>query len=50
MVDYHIKYGTGNLIIIYYYMYSGLLDTIEDIIWNSMELMRSVGSGFWVDG
>jgi len=32
MVDYVLKYRTGNLIIIYYYTYSRLLDTIGDIV------------------
>ena len=45
MIDYILKYGTGNLIIIYYCTYFGLLDTVGDIIQNSMELMRSTGSG-----
>ena len=30
-------------------MYSGLSDTIRDVVWNSMELMRSVVFGPWVD-
>ena len=49
MVDYILKYRTNNLIIIYYCMYSGLSDTIRDVVWNSMELMRSVMFGPWVD-
>jgi len=30
-------------------MYSELLDTIESIVWNSMELIRDVGSSPWID-
>jgi len=40
MVDYVLKYKTGNLIIIYYYAYFKLLSTIGDIIWNSIEMIR----------
>jgi len=50
IVDYILKYETGNLIIIYCYIYSGLLSTIRDIIWKSMKLMRDVRSGPQVDG
>ena len=49
MINSVLKYGTGNLIILYYYMYSRLLDIAEDIIWNSIRLMRSIKSGPWVD-
>jgi len=44
MVDYVLKYGPGNLIIIYHYMYSGLSGTIEDVIQNFMELIRDIES------
>ena len=44
MVNNVLKYGTRNLIILYYYVYSRLLSTIEDIIQNSMGLIRSVKS------
>ena len=44
MVNNVLKYGTRNLIILYYYVYSMLLSTIEDIIQNSMGLIRSVKS------
>jgi len=30
-------------------MYSELLDTIESIVWNSMELIRDVWSSPWID-
>ena len=45
MVNYILKYKTGNLIIIYYCTYSRLLDTIKNVIQNFMELMRDVRSG-----
>ena len=32
MIDYIFKYRTGNLIIIYYYMYLGLLNTVGNVI------------------
>jgi len=38
-----------DLIILYYYIYFGLLSTIEAVIWNSIGLMRNVGFGPWVD-
>ena len=44
MIDYVLKYGTGNLIIIYHCIYSGLSGTIEDVIQNSMELIRDTES------
>ena len=44
MVDYVLKYGTGNLIIIYHYIYSELSGTIEDVIQNFMELIRDIES------
>jgi len=50
MVNYILKYGTGNLIIIYYCAYSRLIGTIVDVIQNFIELMRSTDSGSWVDG
>ena len=50
MVNYILKYETGNLIIIYYCAYSRLIDTIVDVIQNFIELMRSTDSGSCVDG
>ena len=44
MIDYIFKYGTGDLIIIYYCVYSRLLGTMIDVIWNSIKLMRNIGS------
>jgi len=44
MVDYVLKYKTGNLIIIYC-EYSKLLNTAENIVQNFIKLMRSIGSG-----
>ena len=32
MIDYVLKYETGNLIIIYYYTYSVLSDTLRNVI------------------
>ena len=49
MVDYILKYGTGNLIIICCCIYFRLLHTIRDIIWNSMELIRGTESGSQVN-
>ena len=37
-----LKYESDNLIILYYYTYSRLLGTIEIVIQNFIELMRSV--------
>ena len=50
MVDYVLKYRTSNLIIIYHYVYSRLLGTIRDVVWNSMELMKNARYGSLVDG
>jgi len=50
MVDYILEYRTGNLIIIYHYIYSRLSDTAVDVIWNSIELMRNIRSGPWING
>ena len=50
IIDYILKYETGSLIMLYYYIYSGLLGTIEDVIQNSMEFMRNAESGSQVDG
>ena len=44
MINYILKYGTGNLIIIYYYAYSGLLDTTVDVIQNFIKLIRGTES------
>ena len=49
MVNNILKCGTGNLIILYHYMYSRLLDIIENVIWNFIRLMKSVRSSLWVD-
>ena len=49
MVNYILKYGTGNLIIIYYCAYSRLIGTMVDVIQNFIELIRSTDSGSWVD-
>ena len=49
MVDYILKYRTGNLIIIYCYAYSKLLGTTGVIIQNSIDLARGTESGPWVD-
>ena len=49
MVNYILKYGTDNLIIIYYCAYSRLIDTMVDVIQNFIELIRSTDSGSWVD-
>jgi len=49
MINDVLKYRTGNLIILYYYAYSRLLNTIEIVVWKFMKLMRSVGSGSQVD-
>jgi len=46
MKDNVLKYKTRK---IYCYTYSELLDTVEDIIWNFMGLMRSTGSGPQID-
>ena len=50
MIDYVLKYKTGNLIIIYYCAYTRLLYTTDVIIQNSMELVKDTESGSWVDG
>jgi len=44
MIDYILKYKTGNLIIIYCYVYSESLGIIEDVVWNSIELMMNARS------
>jgi len=49
MVDYILKYRTSNLIMIYYYVYSGLSDITESVVWNSIELIRGLWSCPWVD-
>ena len=45
IVDNILKYRSGNLIIFYYYMYSGLLGIIRVVIQNSIELIGNVESG-----
>ena len=50
IIDYIFKYGTGNLIILYCYVYSRLSGTMGDIVWKSMELMRSAGSSSQING
>ena len=54
MVANILKYRSDNLIILYYYAYSGLLDTVGVIIQNSMGLMkhlvlRLMGTGMECD-
>ena len=49
MIDYILKYRTSNLIIIYCCVYSELLGTAEDVVQNSIKLIRSTGSGPQVD-
>ena len=44
-----LKYGSINLIIFYYYTYSGLLSTMEIIVQNSIRLMRNTEFGPWVN-
>ena len=39
-------YRTSNLIIIYCCAYFGLLGTIGNVIWSSMELMKGIEFGF----
>ena len=46
MVNNILKYRTKNLIILYYYVYSKLLDIMDNVIWNSIDLIRSVKSDF----
>ena len=45
MKDNVLKYRTRKLIILYYYIYSKLLGTVGNIIWNFIGLMRSIESG-----
>jgi len=49
MVDNVLKYGTGSLIILYCYIYSGLSDILEVGVQNSMKLIRNVESSLWVE-
>jgi len=49
MVDNVLKHGTGSLIILYYYMYSGLSDILEVVVQNSIGLIMNVGSSPWVN-
>ena len=49
MIDSILNYRTDNLIILYYYIYSGLADTMGDIVWNSIRLIRSIRFGSQVD-
>jgi len=57
MVANILKYGSVDLVILYCCAYFGLWGTIEVVIQNSMELMktagfgpiRNAGFGFWVD-
>jgi len=42
IVDYILKYGTGNLIIIYCYIYSRLLGITKNVVWNFMKLIRDM--------
>ena len=50
MVSNILKYESDNLIIFYYCIYSGLLDTLGVIVWNSMGLIRNVEFSPWIDG
>ena len=43
MVDDVLKYRTGNIIILYCYIYSGLLGIMKDFIQDSIELIGSIG-------
>jgi len=45
MVDYVLKYKTGNLIIIYYCAYSKLSGTAENVVQNFIKLIRGIESG-----
>ena len=40
---------TDTLIIIYHYIYSELSNTVENIVWNSIELIKDTGFGPQVD-
>jgi len=44
-IVYSKLYRTSNLIIIYYCAYFGLLGIIENVIWSSMESIRSIEFG-----
>ena len=44
-----LKYGSVNLIILYYYTYSRLLDTIDVVIQNSIKLIRNIKFGSLVN-
>ena len=44
-IVYSKLYRTSNLIIIYCYVYFELLGTIENVIWSSIELIRSIEFG-----
>ena len=50
MVTIILKYGSVNLIILYYYIYSRLLDIAEVVIQNSIELIKNAEFGSWIDG
>jgi len=45
-----LKYEDINIIIFYCYIYSGLSDTVEVVIWNSMRLMRNAEFSPKIDG
>jgi len=49
MIDYILNCRTSNLIIIYCCVYSELLGTAEDVVQNSIKLIRSTGSGSQID-
>ena len=49
MVNNVLKYRTSNIMILYCCVYSRLLNTMEDIIQNSMGLIQSVGSDPQID-
>jgi len=40
-----LKYRSGNLIILYCYTYSGLLDIVRVVIWNFMGLKKNTEFG-----
>ena len=49
MVAIIFKYKSVNLIILHYYAHSTLLSTIRVVIQNSIELIKNVEFGSWVD-
>jgi len=49
MVANVLKYESIDLIILYCCVYSGLLDTMGIVVWNSMRLMKNIGFGSQID-